>query len=397
MNKQSIIVGLCAALFSLTVSAQIEERNLENALVSSYLQTVYTPDSASVVMSFYNRADGQADTPNPARIYVGNPDSEGVVMELSRYADFSEVQTVDVSKGLATVWNLVPQTIYYYRVVEGDMVVNEGELHTLGQLRMIKLGSTRNVRDMGGWPLENGRRVAYGKIIRGQEIDGNEAQVAADVAELKRLGVGAELDLRAQRDSLGGVSVFGFTAEDSTYLYTDDSGMLPNQMTYTKWLTRWKDEFNFIVTNLRAGRTIYQHCVSGADRTGYLAMLLEGVIGVEYSDLVKDYELTTFSGRERVKETIDPAIKVIQGMAGETLQAKFKTFFLTKIKVNADDLNYFIDEMSEEDIQLPTAIHTVKVATAPARFTLSGTPAGAHSKGIVIERMSDGNIKKMVR
>ena len=47
---------------------------------------------------------------------------------------------------------------------------------------------------------------------------------------------------------------------------------------------------------------IYFHCRIGADRTGTLAYLLEGVLGVPTEYRHQDYELTTFFGlRERTR------------------------------------------------------------------------------------------------
>lgn len=47
---------------------------------------------------------------------------------------------------------------------------------------------------------------------------------------------------------------------------------------------------------LSEGKSVYLHCVGGADRTGTLAFLIEALVGVSESDLSKDYELTSFDG-----------------------------------------------------------------------------------------------------
>ena len=44
---------------------------------------------------------------------------------------------------------------------------------------------------------------------------------------------------------------------------------------------------------------MYFHCHGGSDRTGTLAFLLEGLLGVSESDLSKDFELTYYSGSSR--------------------------------------------------------------------------------------------------
>lgn len=51
-----------------------------------------------------------------------------------------------------------------------------------------------------------------------------------------------------------------------------------------------------IIGWLSEGKSVYLHCVGGADRTGTLAFLIEALVGVSESDLSKDYELTSFDG-----------------------------------------------------------------------------------------------------
>ena len=55
------------------------------------------------------------------------------------------------------------------------------------------------------------------------------------------------------------------------------------------------DCFNFIVNCLRDNKPVYFHCAAGRDRTGTLASILLGVLGVSESDISKDYELTYFA------------------------------------------------------------------------------------------------------
>ena len=45
----------------------------------------------------------------------------------------------------------------------------------------------------------------------------------------------------------------------------------------------------------KSGKASYFHCYIGADRTGYIAMLIEGLLGVSEKDCSIDYELTSFS------------------------------------------------------------------------------------------------------
>ena len=56
-----------------------------------------------------------------------------------------------------------------------------------------------------------------------------------------------------------------------------------------------KDVMSAIMTSVCNGEAVYIHCFAGADRTGYICMLLEAVCGVSEKDCTIDYELTSFS------------------------------------------------------------------------------------------------------
>ena len=51
-----------------------------------------------------------------------------------------------------------------------------------------------------------------------------------------------------------------------------------------------------ILDAVAAGKVPYIHCKVGADRTGYVCMLLEAILGVPQGWCDVDYELTSFSG-----------------------------------------------------------------------------------------------------
>ena len=136
-------------------------------------------------------------------------------------------------------------------------------------------------------------------------------------------------------------------------------------ITSKTYLTKWKREFNFIVNNLRQGRAIYEHCVWGKDRTGFLSFLLEGLLGVSYSDLVKDYELTFFCNRAKsTKDSIDKVFDYIEIMDGVTLRDKFNAFFVNKIKAKQEDIDLFRSEMLEPFSSLNIIIPIIEKGNA---------------------------------
>lgn len=288
--------------------------------------------------------------------------------------DYLYSDTLQVMNGQReiSIYNLIPQQTYYYKIEVNDSLLEEGEIHTEGRVRMIYAPTIINVRDMGGWETEHNKRIKYGKLFRGGELNGTHQADSVDLQRLLDLGIGAEIDLRAWYNEGNNTTPFDFISADSvaegevpTYLYTNSSGQLPEHMTTYYLMMKWRDEFNFIVNNLKKGRAIYQHCVWGRDRTGYLSLLLEGLLGVTYDNLIKDYELTAFAYYMEVnKPDIDKVIAYLETMDGETLADKINTYFVDKLYVSQANIDYFREVMLEDIV--PDDIITDVDETEPA-------------------------------
>lgn len=415
----------------LSVQAQTVVLNLENEYVERYMTEVtYSSSADESRVADYLPADGAVRSDLPQVFYVDVPelfqsyiDNGTLKILLSTDATFPDSTTVSmtVTQLHYPLHILLPGKHYYYRVMLRSILAGLGDVETLGQVRMISVPSVRNVRDMGGWPTADGRRVRYGMIYRSGELNGQHVADSADLSVLRQIGIGAELDMRARWEEEHDVSAFGFlpanavpAGEVPSFLYTNDSGQLPEHLTQFIYQYRWRQEFQFIVRNLRAGRAVLQHCVNGADRTGYLSLLLEGLLGVTYDGLIKDYELTTFNRHIKTKAHADLIIDYIQTLDGATLQQRFRTFWLRKVGVSSADIDYFIDAMLEGEPQdnTTTAIAGVSCASpqdyGPSRyaagcFDVSGrrisTVGGSRSAAprMVLERQSDGTVKKLLR
>ena len=81
---------------------------------------------------------------------------------------------------------------------------------------------------------------------------------------------------------------------------------------------------------------VYVHCTGGADRTGTIAFLLGALLGVEESELIKDYEFTSFSFysvRDSREGTYHPYFKMMKtalsACDGDTLQQQVECLLLS--------------------------------------------------------------------
>ena len=109
---------------------------------------------------------------------------------------------------------------------------------------------------------------------------------------LKDLGVRTDLDFRALDEKSRGACVTNSALGADVRLV--DAVIRP----YTRMFD--PDQTNAYAAVLRVfadakSYPVYMHCWGGADRTGTVAFILEGLCGVSEADLAIDYELTSFT------------------------------------------------------------------------------------------------------
>ena len=363
--------------------------NLENWQARRFLSEVTYDASSETQIAAYNvPAPARRDMPH--EVFLPVPATEGqltVTYALDEQFVKPATFTATATDGLVELLNLEPQQTYYYKVEDNSGVISRGQVKTEGNLRQIKVPSVSNVRDMGGWLTAGGNRVRYGHVYRGGEMNGDHlmnggSQISeADRQELRRLGIMAEIDLREDNDdSIKDVDAAGKTSalgDDAQYIYLNLNQW--NAQALTLYATKFKDAFNFMISNLRAERNVYFHCIWGADRTGAIGFLLNGLLGATPDQLYKDYELTSYSlAGSRVKGTLDgegEKMPYIQSLEGENLQMKFYNYLSTVAGVDRADLNWLIRLLGGDTGDLPTDVDEIEATTpaAPAViYDLSG-------------------------
>lgn len=235
-----------------------------------------------------------------------------------------------------------------------------GTLKPVDPLRWIQT-RTWNVRDLGGWACDGGT-VKYGKLFRGGYV------TSADRAVLvEQLGIQHELDLR-------GASEGGLTASPlgGDVRYTCAAAYAWYSLTPAD---AWKANLRCVFDAVMHNEPVYFHCAAGADRTGTLACVLEGLLGMSQSDIDKDYELTTFysgsdtdaNARRRNEAEWSGLISALNGKSGSTFRDKCVTF-AAELGFTADEINAFRAAMIDGT---PETV-TPDIATFAVTNTLSG-------------------------
>lgn len=269
-----------------------------NPLVKQYMDNVsYDPNDYTVsnIASYSNQtANYRKDQPQGHNVSLEKAGTLGVT-------DGNKANKSTSIVGDNEITNLTPNTVCpWWNLVDGN-IEQCGTVKPTGQVRMIKLGNIRNVRDFGGWACDGGT-VKYGKLFRGgtlyDETQGVNVSLTAEEKEMCRnlLGIQHELDFRGSGETVGQVgSALG---EDIQYTNITIGGITSNYALIADLEGQYVDEIKAILLSIfesaKYNRPTYIHCTFGSDRTGAVAFIINGLLGVSQSDLDKDYELTSF-------------------------------------------------------------------------------------------------------
>ena len=302
-------------------NAKVVSFSLENSVVNQYLQNANTDYNDGIgrtgISILYYKILGRDNSPYLFEVQEtgglpGWPEQcapvtlptvkDGYVL-LSEKPTFDNNFIVSAKSTSVSVYNLKPQTIYWYKMYDfNNKQVSAGIFKTQGRLRVIRTEKVLNVRDIGGWKCDGGR-LAYGKIFRGAALEGITSEAGpvsdSDIRELTTvIGVGSELDLRNNSTLAAsplGKNVNYKNIDIEHYLYPLENTLPNNKVGSGDYYSKFASLIDYIIGNLKANRGTYIHCKWGADRTGIVIALIEALCGVSEADIVKDWELTSFN------------------------------------------------------------------------------------------------------
>lgn len=288
-------------------------------------------------------------------------------------SDYSASQIANYAPATAVVSNYKPVGqaaggVMHYNEVPNVLTPfassgKAGTLKPLDALRWIRTsaGATAwNVRDLGGWPCDGGA-VKYGLLIRGGKLAAADRDVLVG-----DLGIQHDLDLRGRE---GGGS-------------DDEPDMTESPLGSDVWYTRtqqyawyaltpvatWQAYLRCVIDAVTHREPVYFHCTAGADRTGTLACVLEGLLGMSQSDIDKDYELTTFysgsgsdaTARRRNESDWKGLINAINAVSGDTFRDKCVRFAVGTCGMSLADINAYRAAMTNGT---PETLHWYQTIT----------------------------------
>ena len=247
-------------------------------------------------------------------------------------------EKIDISKlSLVTT----PNNTYYIESENGKydyIKISDG-------VRMLNIDEVRNVRDLGGWNADGGK-IKYGKIYRG--YNPNTQNASKTEKDFNLLNIQSIIDLRTKNE------------------ISKDKGTIDNKKITKKNITisqyrattssNVRKVVSQIMSDIVSNKNVYFHCQVGTDRTGTIAYLVEGILGVNQNDRCDDYRMSCFASNNggtchncisnfdtKDEKTINKLINTYNGVG----QEKFINWFLDQSSNKEDDLKLINDFRSK--------------------------------------------------
>ena len=288
-------------------------------------------------------ANGRSHSSFPAPVnivwkYGGATGTENYRVYLSEDRTFTDAFVFETENKYLKVYNLKIGCQYFYKVeaITGEKTetgMTESFKIISSAPRNIFVNGVENFRDMGGWKTENGS-VKQGLIYRSARFNESlssyvKSEIDEDgLVELnEHLKIKSEIDLRTTTDNeTGGLTDKSVIGDNVAYyscpMVYDENIFASGRDAVRKVFEIFSDQNNLPAVF---------HCNIGTDRTGFIAYLLNGFLGVSREDLFRDYALSNFafiSSSRSLNEIKDKYVDKLDEYRGDTLKEKIENYLL---------------------------------------------------------------------
>lgn len=228
------------------------------------------------------------------------PDAYDTELDTALTVRLNNAQGAVVSYAKAdngVIHNMIPGQTYYWEDQNDSSVYGYVTATSKNGTRWVDTGTIRNVRDLGGLPVtytdSNNQTitgtVAYGRLFRGEKLN------SAPATEFTNLGITTEYNVGDEYSSDTHLTDYHLN-QVIHYDFDYNSGDENNPS--SNYMKAWTAVTNIMtdIVNTNTTKNVYFHCRVGADRTGTVAYLLEGLLGVPDEMRYEEYALTNVSG-----------------------------------------------------------------------------------------------------
>jgi protein tyrosine/serine phosphatase len=198
------------------------------------------------------------------------------------------------SKTSYSVINLLVGTEYFWQVIalKDEAIIAKSHIWSFlthpKPPRWIYVPGMTNVRDIGGWTLPNGNKIKQSIIFRSSEMNSHlNITKEGHRVLLDELKIKTDIDLRGETEECQAVL-------DTNKVKWINLPILPYQGIIDKNSKENYSKIFKIFANSKNYPILF-HCWGGCDRAGTVAFLLNALLGLSIENLIKDYELSTFT------------------------------------------------------------------------------------------------------
>jgi len=290
-----------------------EEMSLITEPVKDYIDQVRIDFSETDIADYTK--EGEEESVMAPVVFQWESGKTACTLELATSSDFSDQSTWQTDLDEIAIGYLQANQTYYWRIVHAGKRSETRSLHTADYPVLLSVDDIANVRDIGGYKTEDGKVVKQGMLYRGSEMNSDYTISPSGINTMTAsLHIKTDLDLR--RDTQTGEGDVPLTesplGDHVTYLnlpILSYDSLIKNKNPYELPVREnLMTIFSEVLTN-PDNYPIYIHCQHGADRTGCLCFIIEGMLGVSYEDMVIDYELTNFSIYDRGRNSTDEHVQ----------------------------------------------------------------------------------------
>lgn len=311
MKKRIAAIGLSSSLIFASACATDSGKGQEKfftvdlcaPIVRAYLDAETEEEQ---IVAFNNMVNTTYDRPALKLTWDGGAFLETYTVSLADNPRFNDAYVEETKRTSLEIGHCIPGQKYWYKVEQGGKTIDSGSFLCVDKpVRYVDVDGVSNMRDLGGWETKNGEKVAYGLLYRSGSLQ--EIRPKGIKTVTQTLGIKTEIDLRDPQGHDGGQTMCAFGDEYNFFTFPLYAYMynIPSSFVYNK-----KVEQSFVdmfeILSEKDNYPIVFHCTAGADRTGFLSFIINGLMGVSYEDLTRDFELTTtsiYGGRARAKLT----------------------------------------------------------------------------------------------
>ncbi|MDR3303474.1 MAG: tyrosine-protein phosphatase [Treponema sp.] len=203
--------------------------------------------------------------------------------------------------------------------------------------KLIPLEKVYNMRDLGGYATEDGRRVCFGKLYRSGELHkaGPSDKAALEERRARTIvdfrgeaEITAHPDLTLSQAKNVALSISPGSMFDLERIGKDISGEAFMTELYGVIVDAARAQYRAFFRLLAdaVNTPLLFHCSAGKDRTGIGAALIYAALGVERETIYADYLLSATYLAERIKVLIkdEPYLEAVMSIRREYLETAFR-------------------------------------------------------------------------